>query len=111
MPNVTPAELLADRARGRSFRELERRYGLSRETCRRIVLEAGKTLIADMAADIEANGGRTSVLIPWQPQDDWMDALVMLDWSVEKLREQGLAIEVERRRTPDGLGFELRRTA
>jgi hypothetical protein len=99
--------MLAEHAAGASYRELGRKHKLHHEQARRIVLPAGRALIAELTADLEADGS-TTILVPYgQEERAWRDAHVMLTWSLERLRRNGLEIEVRTYPSDAGVAFQL----
>jgi len=106
--------ILAEHARGDSLRTIGKRHGVSHETARRLVLERGSQLIADLAYDLQVaerceRQGLTAewptYLIPFQAQADWQDALAMFDWTVKQLRARGFRVEIVSRTTPAGMAL------
>lgn len=111
--------LVAEHARGDSYRTIASRHDISRETARQIVLRDGRRFIDSMelglyiAWKLEQQGREDeaewpALVVPFQDQQDWQLALSLLQFTVAQLREdRGLDINVRNQRTPDGHVFQL----
>ena len=71
------------------------------------MLPAGRALVGDLTADLEADGS-TTILVPYGEEERaWREAHVMLTWSLERLRRNGLDVEVWTYPSDAGVAFQL----
>jgi hypothetical protein len=108
--------LLAEHARGDSYRTIGRRHGLSHEGARKAVMRQGSAFVNRVEMDLMVAAkyermGLTSkavwpgLAIPHGP--GWQLGLSLLQWLVDELRDRKLAVRVLTRSVPNGIVFLL----
>src|SRR4051794_32748070 len=104
--------MLAEHAAGDSYRAIGRRHGWSHEHARRVVLREGTKFVDQVelqlmvAAKHEQMGRHDEaewpgLAVPHQPGDGWQRSLSLLQWTVDQLRERGMAVLVTTRSLPN----------
>ena len=113
----TPSRrMVAEHARGDSYRAIGQRHGISHEAARQTVIrESGKwidSIELDLlvARKLERMGRETeaawpTLLVPHG--GDWSTALSLLQYAVDRLRARDLDVHVRNRPLPNGAAFQL----
>ena len=116
MIDATANEILAEHARGDSYRAIGARHGISHETARQVVIHQGRRYVDGIEIDLmlawkyEQQGRETEAqwpafAVPHGP--DWSLALSLVQWAVDELRSRDLDVHVRTQPTPDGSVFML----
>jgi len=117
MTTVNAESVLVEHARGDSLRTIGRRHAISHEKARRLILEAGRTLVDEIAhvlliAQYKDDRGEIplwpTIEIPYgQAIDDWRDNVLLLEWVLKQLRQRGYDVEAINLRSRQGVVFQL----
>jgi hypothetical protein len=114
---ATDTQMLREHVMGDSYRKIGEARGKSDECARRVVLEQDTELIGELTRHLlyseirehwHLNPGWPFIQIPYgQSPREWADALLMLDWTIGKLKRRGFDLVVESHHNSDGLMFVL----
>jgi hypothetical protein len=114
--DVTAYPLLAEHARGDSYRAIGERHGLSHEGARQVVMRDSTVFLDRLEMDLllawkleqqgrAAEAQWPGLALPHQPGDGWQLGLALFQWIVDKLKARDLDVQVQTQATPNGVVF------
>jgi hypothetical protein len=103
-------QILVERSRGDTRREIGERHGLSHEAVRLIVVREGRNQIDDLELRLLANrktGDVELYLIPDHGGPEFDLAIDYFQWCLRQLAERGVETQIHYRPVPNGVAFGI----